>query len=373
MTLYRELDTWLAREGQAARQKVLSPAYFFAALYRDIARGLPSNDFKRVVDALPRGRAEDVRDAYARVAPLTGEALQNFINTHFDFAGFDTGKISPPIGMTLDEHIERLWPHLTKSAETVPAGSTLLPLPHPYVAPGGRFQELYYWDSYFTMLGLGEAERELCEGMMANFSHMLRTHGHIPNANRSYYLSRSQPPFFFKMAALTAPDDEASAFAKFLPELKTEYVHWMRGSDRYVVTMSDGSRLNRYWDAGDGPRDESYPHDFLLAEKAGCDIGRDMRAGAETGWDYSSRWFADGATLATIETTSVIPVCLNSLLFGLEQAINAGCAFSGDRQGSEMFAQLAEQRRVAMNTYLWNEEQGSISIINGAKRDKKSV
>jgi len=340
----------------------LSPAHYFSALYRDIARGLPARDFKQIVDALPRISPAAVRDAYARVAPLAGDALQAFIDTHFDFPDVEDDVIVPPVGMSVDEHIERLWPHLTKSAVTVPAGSTLLPLPHPYVVPGGRFQELYYWDSYFTMLGFGEGERDLRDGMIANFVHMLRTYGHIPNANRSYYLSRSQPPLFYKMVALTSPDDEAAAYVKFLPELKIEYAHWMHGdAERYVVVMPNGARLNRYWDADDGPRDESFPHDVHLAQSVARDARetyRDMRAGAESGWDYSSRWFADGATMKTIETTSVVPVCLNSLLFGLEQAISAGCARTGDANGAEMFGALAEQRRVAMNTFLWNEEQG---------------
>ena len=358
MILYAELDAWLARQKQIIRQTVLLPSHFFEELYRDIAFGLPAGDFKLIVDAVPRGSPEVVRDAYARVAPLAGEALKAFIDAYFDFTDVRIDTIAPPVGMTMDEHIEWLWPHLTKGAAQVSSGSTLLPLPHPYVVPGGRFQELYYWDSYFTMLGFGDAQKDLRDGMIANFAHMLRTYGHIPNANRSYYLSRSQPPFFFKMVALTSPDDEAAAFAEFLPELKTEYTHWMRGGpERYGAVMPDGSQLNHYWDADDGPRDESFPYDLRLAQdqRGKC---RDIRAGAESGWDYSSRWFADGASMATIETTSIIPVCLNSLLYGLELSISAGCVRVGDVNDAAMFDALAKQRRTAMNAYLWNDERG---------------
>jgi alpha,alpha-trehalase len=75
-------------------------------------------------------------------------------------------------------------------------GGSLIPLPYPYIVPGGRFQEIYYWDSYFTMLGLSVSGRfDLIENMVDNFSFLIKTLGHIPNGNRSYYISRSQPPF----------------------------------------------------------------------------------------------------------------------------------------------------------------------------------
>jgi neutral trehalase len=85
------------------------------------------------------------------------------------------------------------------------AGSSLLPLPYPYIVPGGRFREIYYWDSYFTMLGLKESgEVGMIENMVKNFAYLIQTYGHIPNGNRTYYLGRSQPPFFTAMVNLLA-------------------------------------------------------------------------------------------------------------------------------------------------------------------------
>ena len=97
--------------------------------------------------------------------------------------------------------------------------------------------------------------------------------------------------------------------------------------------MPDGSVLNRFWDDEDTPRDESYREDTELARTSGRpapQLFRDIRAAAESGWDFGSRWFADGHTRATMDTTEIVPVDLNSLLFGLENAIRAGCARSGD-------------------------------------------
>ena len=225
----------------------------------------------------------------------------------------------------------------------MPPYSSLIPLPKPYVVPGGRFREGYYWDTYFTMLGLQVSGREdLVDNMLDNFAHLIDTIGHIPNGNRTYYASRSQPPFFAYMVTLAAQAEGDKVYQKYLPALRKEHAYWMQGeattprgqATRHVVAMPDGAVLNRYWDASDTPRDESYLEDVTTAKSVPArpanEVYRDLRAGAESGWDYSSRWFGDGKTLATIRTTSIVPVDLNSLMFHLETTIVKGCAVTRD-------------------------------------------
>jgi alpha,alpha-trehalase len=260
---------------------------------------------------------------------------------------------------------------LTRDEPIVAPYSSLLPLPRPYVVPGGRFRELYYWDSYFVMLGLAESgRRDLLEDMATNFANLIDTYGHAPNGTRSYYLSRSHPPFFFEMVSLLSPWDPSAAFARYLPELKTEYAFWMEGANelkpggahRHAIALEDGSILNRYWDDSDAPRDESYREDVVLAaatQRPPQEIYRDIRAGAESGWDFSSRWFADARTLAAIDTTEIIPVDLNALMFGLENAIRAGCEWDGDHDCAEDFAKRAAARRSAIDRYLWDPSRGA--------------
>jgi len=125
--------------------------------------------------------------------------------------------------------------------------------------------------------------------------------------------------------------------------------------------MPDGAVLNRHWDDADTPRDESYREDAELARSSGRNapqLYRDLRAAAESGWDFGSRWFADGRTLATINTTEIVPIDLNSLLFGLEQAIKAGCARAKDTACVGEFTQRAAARRKAVNRYLWDAADG---------------
>jgi alpha,alpha-trehalase len=282
-----------------------------------------------------------------------------------------SGGLSPPVQVSITAHIDGLWDQLTRTTSTAPVYSSMLALPQPYVVPGGRFREMYYWDSYFTMLGLAESGRQdLVTDMVHDFAYLIDTFGHVPNGARTYYLSRSQPPFFFAMVGLTSPKDPAGAYAAYLPQLRREYAFWMEGAQsvnpgkphRRVVAMPDGSVLNRFWDDRDTPRDESYREDTDLARESkrpAPQLFRDIRAAAESGWDFGSRWFGDGRTRATMDTTEIVPVDLNSLLFGLENAIRAGCERGGDKPCAREFAEKAAVRRSAIDHYLWDEDAGA--------------
>jgi alpha,alpha-trehalase len=265
----------------------------------------------------------------------------------------------------LQVHISDLWARLVRPPLSPGPYSSALPLEHPYVVPGGRFREMYYWDSYFTMLGLvRDGHGDVAADMTRDFAEMIDRYGHVPNGSRTYYLSRSQPPVFYLMAGLSSGEADAG-WARYLPELRREYAFWMAGAEAlkpgraaaHAVAMPDGSILNRYWDARDAPRDESYREDMRLAastKRAPRRLYRDVRAAAESGWDFSSRWLADGRSLASIETTAIVPVDLNSLLFGLEQAIARGCAKAGEPDCTADFNARAARRRAAMNRYLWD-------------------
>src|SRR6185437_8998242 len=123
----------------------------------------------------------------------------------------------------------------------------------------------------------------------------------------------------------------------------------------------DGSILNRYWDERDVPRDEGYRNDVLTARAAGkppAAVYRDIRAAAESGWDFSSRWFGDRRHMTTIRTTDIVPVDLNSLLYGMEEAIARGCEEEHNFVCETDFAARAQRRRKAMDDYLWDAKAG---------------
>jgi alpha,alpha-trehalase len=334
-------------------------------LFPDVQLAPVLADDKVFADCTPRRPLEEIAAAYARLdgAARQPARLRQFVEENFILPPDDDLAL-PPAGMDVRRHIGVLWQALRRAADVPVAGSSLLPLPRPYVVPGGRFREIYYWDSYFTMRGLRvSGEETLVEDMLANFAHLLTRHGHIPNGNRSYYLSRSQPPVFALMVELVAERRGAAALVQHRAVLAREYDYWMDGSapTRHVVELPDGSRLNRYWDQLDTPRPEAYRRDVELAARAAqpqAELFRHLRSAAESGWDFSSRWLGDGRNLETIRTTELIPVDLNCFLWQLECTLARAHAAAGDPTAQARFEQAAEARRRALERHCWSPAAG---------------
>ena len=362
----RALDAKALSSASAARSPI-PPDLAMPALFEAVQRGHVFADQKTFPDLLPLQAPSAVEAAYLRERQQPGFDLRAFVAAHFQAT-------PPPATRALSQdaslaaHIDALWPLLSRDSRTVSPYSSQLPLPRPYVVPGGRFGEMYYWDSYFTMLGLhasGQAQRS--RDMLDDFAHLIDTYGHIPNGTRSYYLSRSQPPFFSHMVVLEAGDRaNPQVYRRYLPQLRREYAFWMEGAQglapgkarQHVVRLADGSLLNRYWDARDTPRTESYLQDLATAAAAAPrpkqEVYRDLRAGAESGWDYSSRWLGDRRQLQTIRTTAIVPVDLNSLLYHLETTIAMACEQQSDQDCVRDFRKHAQDRKRAMTRHLWN-------------------
>jgi alpha,alpha-trehalase len=223
--------------------------------------------------------------------------------------------------------------------------------------------------------------------MVDNFAHLINTIGFIPNGNRNYYLTRSQPPFF-SMIVRELEEYDSLAASHYLDAMVKEYNFWMAGSDsvknpgdavQHVVMMSNGTVMNRYYDKGDSPRPEAYKEDHALAIKVGGDekkIYRDIRSAAESGWDFSSRWFKDGKTMETIHTTELIPVDLNCLLAHLEKMIARGYTQKGNTELASQFTKRADARRRAVLTFHWDADKNfffDYDFVAGKRADVKSL
>ena len=337
------------------------PAEAFGVLFVAVQNARVFPDSKTFADAEPLDSPAAILKHFASERPRGKVALRAFVERNFRLPD-----APPPSG--LRAHIRGLWSTLTRPPLDAASDGSALGLPAAYVIPGGRFRELYYWDSYFTMLGLRADRRdELVDAMLDNFSSLIERYGFIPNGTRTYYLSRSQPPFFAAMAGLARSGDTGRD-RRLLAALKAEHAFWTRGercatrgtSCEHVVRMPDGSMLNRYWDASDSPRDESYAEDVATARNAGRPAPstyRDLRAAAESGWDFSSRWLVDPARLGSIRTTAIVPVDLNSLLWQLEQSIAERCN-AVDPACAKEFAARAAARKAALTRYLWDGANG---------------
>jgi alpha,alpha-trehalase len=213
-------------------------------------------------------------------------------------------------------------------------------------------------------------QEEIARSMVKNFAYLIDEVGFIPNGNRDYYRGRSQPPFFALMVDLVAGQDR-DFYLSMLPAMQKEYDFWMKGVDalqpgeayKRAVKLSDGTVMNRFFDDHDGPRPESYREDVEIAmlypESKRPKVYKDLRAGAESGWDYSTRWFKDGKSLETIETTEILPVDLNSLLYFLELKLAQGYNWAGDLDEANFYLEKADERKEGINQYFWDEESKS--------------
>jgi len=346
------------------------PSIIYGNLYRAVEMAGLFPDQKSFADAEGRESAAMIVADYKRERDRPGFSLRAFVARHFTFPRrAQSGSAVRPIG-DVHAYIREMWRVLRRPPDITVPQSSLLPLRYPYIVPGGRFSEIYYWDSYFTMLGLmQDGQFELARDMLANIADLIGRYGHMPNGNRSYYLSRSQPPFFAAMVELIARHDGDGIYRQYLPQLQAEYDFWMEGSawlapgtaHRHLVRLRDGTLLNRYWDDRDAPRDESWREDVMtarLTSRPASDIYRNLRAGSESGWDFSSRWLADGHNMKTIRTTAIAPVDLNSLLQHLEAVLGHAYFVAGDTAKAKLYAHKAASRTEAIRRLMWNPRLG---------------
>ena len=189
----------------AVRPSAYDPAHDIGSLFSDVQLSGIFPDSKEFVDARPRSAPATIEARYDSARRTAGFVLRTFVDQNFVLPEAAGDGYHTVASQGMVQHVTALWPVLTRQPDSADARSSLIPLPSPYVVPGGRFREVYYWDSYFTMLGLVQSGRtDLVKGMLDNFAHLIETVGHIPNGNRTYYLTRSQPPYFAAMVGLYA-------------------------------------------------------------------------------------------------------------------------------------------------------------------------
>ncbi len=348
-----------------------TPDILFPELFEAVQSSKVLGDSKVFVDAVPQQEPEAICRAYRRVRSAEDFDLAAFVRAHFELPDNTAQQDQDSAAEPVAERIETLWNTLAREPDQTVDFSSLIPLPNPYVVPGGRFREIYYWDSYFSMLGLAASgHTQRVRDMVDNFAYLIDEIGFVPNGNRSYYCTRSQPPYFSLMIGLLAEvEGDNSVYARYLPQLEREYRFWMDGSEqlsletpayRHVVRGPMGP-LNRYWDDLGTPRPESYIEDVDLAAGAHRNsetLYRDLRAGAESGWDYSSRWLADSQSLSSIRTTDVVPVDLNTLMWHLEKTLARACRDAGDATRAGTYERSAERRLDALRSLFFDADEG---------------
>jgi alpha,alpha-trehalase len=256
----------------------------------------------------------------------------------------------------------------------------LLYLPYPYIVPGGRFNEMYGWDSYFIQLGLLQAgEIELARNMADNFVYEIENYGAILNANRTYYLTRSQPPFLTQMIlGVYRQTHDKRWLSRTLPAIESYYKYWTTGPHLVAETG-----LSRYYDSGAGPApevvaDERDEHgrthydrvrefyrthritDYKLSDYYNRDEDRLTelfykadRSMRESAFDPSNRFGQFNADILNYN-----PVCLNTLLYLMEVEAAEIQRILGRRSAAALWSNRARRRRERMNRLMWDAKNG---------------
>lgn len=358
--------------------------FYSSELFKAVQMSDIFPDSKTFCDYIPTSKVEEIESKYLNSCQLSDFDLRQFVKDNFNKNPFLSIDYQSNTSKLVEQHLEDLWDVLTR--EPAKAEGSLIELPFPYIVPGGRFQEMYYWDSYFTILGLQTSGRiDLIENIADNFAHLINQFGYIPNGNRTYFLGRSQPPFFSLIVEVLREEKGDEILTKYLPVLEKEYEFWMRDKDQVstqnpaskrVVFLREFYHLNRYWDEYDTPRPESYREDVELSESLSTPsegFFRHIRAAAESGWDFSSRWFKDGQNMNTIETTHILPVDLNCLLFNLERTIFKAYLLTENRKRIDKYFTLMNLRERAIKKYFFSTEKSFYFDYNFVSKKQTEV
>ena len=248
----------------------------------------------------------------------------------------------------------------------------LLYLPFPYVVPGGMFNEMYGWDSYFIILGLLEDHRLiLAKNIVDNFLYEIKYYGKILNSNRTFHLQRSQPPLLTEMILAVYDQTHDRAWLKStLPGIEKLYLFWT--SPPHSIP---GLGLSRYYAEGEGPVVEEdktfydgakdyYRHHPVSDYDVRLYYHEDTnqltplfytndRTVRESGFDLTGQYGAFSATI-----TDYAPVTLNALLYEMEKNTQKIYTILGDQSRAQRWRQRAERRANLINRYLWDNNTG---------------
>ncbi|CAH0026006.1 unnamed protein product [Clonostachys rhizophaga] len=396
-----------------------SPIYCYGELLKQVELAQPFSDSKTFVDMPAIKPLEEIQAAFDKLEkPLSNNtALNNFLDENFADAGGELiavpegqlttdpvflNRINDTVIQEFTKKVIDIWPDLTRqyspssSSNCTSCPNSFIPVNHTFVVAGGRFREPYYWDSYWVIEGLlrtGGSFTEISKNIIENFLDFVEDYGFVPNAARIYYLNRSQPPLLSLMIQTYVDyTNDTEILDRALPLLVKEHEFFMNNRTVDVQVGNKTYTLNRYAVENTQPRPESYREDYITARNSSyfaesgivypetvplndsevATLYSHLASGAESGWDYTSRWIAnpeDGARdvyfpLRSLNVRNIVPVDLNSIMYGNEVAISRFYNQTGNDTASETWAELAANRSAAIHAAMWNETYSSYFDYN---------
>ncbi|XP_043283050.1 trehalase-like isoform X2 [Venturia canescens] len=381
--------------------------YCYGELLKTVQLGAIYDDSKHFVDMKMRKPASEILESFRHFMNETDNnpsknQTRKFVEANFEEPGsefedwipMDWRKEPKFLRGIKDQELRKfasdlndIWKFLgrkmTDHVKLNPELYSIIYVPNPVIVPGGRFREFYYWDSYWIIKGLLLSEMyTTVRGMLSNFVSIVDRLGFIPNGGRVYYEMRSQPPMLIPMVHEYL---KATSDWKWLEEnlwlLEKEFDFWM--VNRTVTIEKDGKLfvLARYYEKSKGPRPESYKEDVHSAtifrtQEAKEEHYSELKTAAETGWDFSTRWFIhDGTKQGNLTHTKahyIVPVELNSIIYRNAVLLAEYNERMGNMTKVQKYRSIAEAWKVAVEAILWHEEVGAwldYDLLNEVKRD----
>ncbi|CAG8703298.1 38655_t:CDS:2, partial [Gigaspora margarita] len=394
-----------------------SPIYCYGPILEKIQLASIFNDSKTFVDMPTKKPLNEVLDAASKLPQNASKStILDFVNTYFSKEGqelvqteipsFNSSpsflqKIKQPIIRGFAKKVHNYWPNLARKVDQsfMCSGceSSFIPINKSFVVPGGRFREIYYWDSYFVIEGLLVSELyEIASNMIQNFLDLIEIYGFVPNGSRVYYLNRSQPPLLTQMVKIYyEATNDTLLLRKAFPLLLKEYKFWRKNTTIRVNKNNKQYVLNHYNVYNIYPRPESFLEDYTTVEQDSFNLTKkkelysDIATAAESGWDFSSRWTRNPyipppnnssnnyEMLRTLNTRSVIPVELNSILYMNEITLSEFAKQVDDSKtvGNtvEWLKNSAKERLEGMIELLWDDETAMFRDYNVTSDTKSNI
>lgn len=370
-----------------------SKIYCHGELLKTVQMAHLHNDSKYFVDMSLKNSEEDTLQDFEELMNRTKnpskEEIKVFVEEHFDEPGHEfepwtpsdwsedpefLKKIVHPDLKEWGKKLNAMWKKLGRKISTTvrddPKKHSQIYVPNPVIVPGGRFREFYYWDSYWTIEGLLlSGMNHTVKGMLENFLKMVEDYGMVPNGGRIYYTRRSQPPYLIPMFKLYMDHHSDQEFLrKNIQLLEKEFLFWHNERRVQVQDRNGQTRhVAQYRVNVSDPRPESYREDYMLAQNLTTEEEKqqlyvELKSGAESGWDYSTRWFVNNetnnGTMKDTNVTSIVPVDLNSLLCVNAQTLSHFYKSLGMYDKEREYANIAKEKNETMNMIFWDQTDG---------------
>jgi alpha,alpha-trehalase len=369
--------------GETVTQKTYqSPDKRWGDLFLDVQKKDIFEDSKTFADAVPKYAADTILEKYKNAKVGSGFDLKRFVEANFKLPNYSQkDNVSD---LPFKQYLQKTLLSLEREPED--DGGSLIPTRKGYFVGGGKFEEFNYFRSYFVMQALLSIQQDtLALNQSINCAQFIQDFGHVPAGNRTYLMSRSNPPVFGLMIKKLAEKDPKQLDI-FESQLTREYQYWMASETKEdainqkkasqsgkkafqkVVFLEGNNLLNRYYDKADGPRVEYFQQD-----NGDISFLKNSRTFSETEWPNTSRWLANSNKPSSLQTSDMLPIDLNALLYFTETTLSEIYKAKGKPEYAKSFASLAQKRKAIFNNYFWNGDKGFYFDFDFQSQKQKEV